>query len=202
LKASSGLFRGIRVRESDRPLRGFDGIHRGLVAAVGQIHEHSKAVHLRHHFPTEGRQSLVLRRHAPEAHSVFVIVGELDDSHPESMIHGKHAQVPVDGACVLEAKNHSCTASDLGFVNVFHGPDLHDPIRVVLEEAIVICDEVHRLRKGMPRRHSAVEGRYTPLTKPPEHRFIEKVARVETVNDDRFTLQICRLPFNHIGLLF
>jgi hypothetical protein len=102
------------------------------------------------------------------------------------VIHGKHVEVLVNGVGVLEAENHACTASDFGFVNVFHGPDLHDPIRVILEKAIVVCDEVHRLREGMPRGNGAVERRYAPLSDPPEHGFIKKVARVEPIDDNRF----------------
>ena len=185
------------MRERNGRRGSFDGVHGGLTAAVGQINQHSKPVHLHHDFPAKGGEPFIIGRHTTEAYLVLVIVGELYDSHAESVIDGKHAEVPVDGGCVLEPENHSGNTLALTNPDIFCCADLPDQVRLIFQETIVVGDETHRIGKRMPGRDGAVESGDPPSLQSSQDFFVEEVTGVEAVDDDHFLMQANRFSQIH-----
>ena len=144
---------GIGMAEDDRRRRGLDGLHGGLVGAMGAIDHHADAVHLGDDLAPEFGEADVLVM-ATAAGEVVAVVGEEHLAHAEPVIEVDHADIAVERVHAFEIEGDRKLALAPGAEDVLHRLDLDQGFRVGADPVAKLRHAFQRLGPG----HDVIAG--------------------------------------------
>jgi hypothetical protein len=119
---------GVRVGEDDRTVGSIDHVSSGLPARMRAAGDHADSPHLGHHLAPEGAQAAAVE--AAAADRIGPVVGQQHPPDAEVVVQFDHAELISEADRTLEIEADAEAAGLFGAVDVGHGLDLEELVRV------------------------------------------------------------------------
>ena len=180
---------GVGVGDDDRLLGHFDGVHGGFRADVGQVDDNAQPVHFPHRIHPEVAQAAVEPLPAAAPQQIGLVIGELDDSHPQGQKQPQAVQLVLYGRGVLKSQDDSGLSQLLGGVDIGRFLDLQDVL--ALAKTPHPAGQVsHGLLEVFPGGHGGVDGGDVTGPQALEHGIALPVADAQAVDHDGFVIDL------------
>ena len=171
------------MAEPDWMLRHLNGFHSGTETDVGEVNNHTKAVHFLHQVNTKLAESNVLTFVTTRPDVVEIVVGDLDYAHSEPVIDFHKIQIVFDGSRVLETENDANAIVLFSSVNIRDASYGLDPLCVTFKIPAKTSDVLQRLFASFPNRDAGVDRSKTSFMQVPINLCVSPSTDIQAVND-------------------